>query len=312
MNAILNRDILNVISEFLNNDDLFFYVQTCRDFRDSVNKKIYLPYMSFIFSNVKYLEWIDEFKDFKTNKLYMFKLGIMHGNCDVLDYIKYKIGDKYFSSDLYEEACYVPYSIDKLNWLKKNRCNYSENTKYSLSFDIPLTSKIHRWINDELIFDEDKFYYFLKYNIYDYDSIDWILKSIPRLKEDFCEIAVSLNNIELLNWGIENDCSLSIHCCSRAASIGNLDLLKFLKRNYCPWNCWTNTEAAANGHLDILKWAYSKGCPLEAFALVDAIDNKHVDIVRWLLENDCPIDDLVIEMYKKTNDAGIKMCKFFK
>ena len=309
MNTMFSRDILSVIYGFLNNDDLFFYVQTCRDFLESVGKiYITIPRNSLIFSDVKYLEWIDEFKDFKIDKFDMYKFGIAFGNCDVLDYIRYKIGNKYMSTDLYSFACMHKNSIDNLNWLKKNKCCYNPDTEYLSSFEIKLTSKEYKWIKEELVFNEDNFYNFIKNNRNDYESIEWILKSIPMLEEDFCEIAVSLNDINLLNWGIENILPLTVHSCSRAASIGNLELLEFLKDKNCPWNCWTTTEAAANGHMHILDWAYSNGCPLESFALVDAIDNKHLDIVKWLVENDCPIDDLVFEMSKKTDDINIKMC----
>ena len=54
MNTILNHDILNEITQFLSNDDLFFYIQTCRDFSDSVGKakNIYIPSKSIVFSDV--------------------------------------------------------------------------------------------------------------------------------------------------------------------------------------------------------------------------------------------------------------------
>jgi hypothetical protein len=296
MNTILSRDILNDITQFLNSDDLFFYIQTCRDFLESVNKNTYItiPRNSIIFSDVKYLEWMDDFKDFKINNYDTYKLGIAFGNCDVLDYIKYKIGSKYMSTDLYSFASMHKNSIGNLNWLKKNKCCYSPNTEYLSSFEIKLTSKEYKWIKEELIFNEDKFYNFIKNNRNDYESIEWILKSIPMLEEDFCEVAVSLNDINLLNWGIENNLPLSVHSCSRAASIGSLNLLEFLRHKKCPWNCWTTTEAASNGHMHILEWAYSRGCPLESYALIDALNNNHNDIIKWLLEHDCPIDDTVL------------------
>ena len=293
MNFILNRDILNTVSDFLSNDDLFFYVQTCRDFNMSVNKKIYFPCNSVIFSDMKYLDWVDDFKDFYVNKLYMFNLAIMHGNCDVLDYIHYKLGNKYMSSNLYIDACYNKNSIEKLNWLKKNKCYYDESIKYS-SFDILLTDDVNKWIKNELIFDEDNFYNFLNEKKNDTHSIEWVLKSIPRFREDFFELAVTLNDIKLLNWGIENGLPLSVHSCSRAASIGNIEILKYLRNKKCPWNAWTTTEAASNGHIDILDWAYSNGCPLESYALVDAVTNKHNHIVEWLLKHNCPIDEFKI------------------
>jgi len=313
MNILLNCDSLKVVSSFLNNDELFFYVQTCRDFYDSVdkNKKIYIPPKSFIFSNVKYLEWLDDYKDFKVEKNRMYQLGIEYGNCDVLDFIYCKIGKYYMSSILYKYAL-IQNNIDKLKWLKKNNCLYNESTKYLGTFDVPLTSPVYKWIKNELIFDDDNFYNFLQ-NEKNVNNIEWVLKSIPRFEEDFCELAVSLNDIQLLNWGIENDFPLSVLCFSRAASIGNIRILEFLKYKNCPWNEWTTTEAASNGYIDALNWAYSNGCPLDSFALVDSINNKHYNIIEWLLEHNCQIDDLVLEMYKKSNDIIIQNIwnKFF-
>ena len=232
----------------------------------------------------------------------MYKFGIAFGNCDVLDYIKYKIGNKYMSTSLYSFACVHKNSIENLNWLKKNKCCYNSDTEYLQSFEIKLTSKEYKWIIDELIFNEDKFYNFLKNNSNDYESIEWIIKSIPIFGEDFCELVVSLNDINLLNWGIENNLPLSVHSCSRAASIGNLNLLEFLRHKNCPWNAWTTTEAASNGHMHILEWAFLRGCPLESYALVDAISNNHTHIVEWLLNHDCPIDELVLEVCKNSNN----------
>jgi hypothetical protein len=311
MNFLLNHDILNEITQFLGNDDLFFYVQTCRDFSDSVNKKIYIPSKSLVFSDVKYLKWLENFKDFKVSKFDMFEYGVQYGNCDVLDYIYFKIGKYYMPSKLYDFVINQN-NIDKLNWLKKNKCHYNENTKYLNSFHIPLSSPVYRWIKEELIFDDDEFYYLLQQN--DYDTIDWVLKSIPRFEEDFCELAISLNDINLLNWGIEKRLPMTPLCCSRAASLGNLNILKFLRTKNCPWNEWTTIDASCNGHMEILKWAYSNGCPLDSFALVDAINNNHTEIVEWLVENKCPIDDLVILMCENSNNDNIKMCiaKFFK
>lgn len=307
MNTILNHDILNEITQFLGNDDLFFYVQTCRDFSDSVgkHKNIYIPSKSLVFSDVKYLKWLENFKDFKVSKFDMFEYGVQYGNCDILDYIYFKIGKYYMPSKLYDFVINQN-NIDKLNWLKKNKCYYNENTKYLNSFHIPLTSPVFRWIKEELIFDDDKFYDLLKQN--DYDTIEWVLKSIPRFEEDFCELAISLNNINLLNWGIEKRLPMTALCCSRAASLGNLNILKFLRIKNCPWNEWTTIDASSNGHMEILKWAYSNGCPLDSFALVDAINNNHTEIVEWLVENKCPIDDLVISMCDKSNNDNIKMC----
>jgi hypothetical protein len=315
MNTIFNRDILNEITQFLNNDDLFFYVQTCRDFCDSVGKHkcITIPINSLVFSDVKYLKWLEDFKDFKIDKFDMFEYGIKYGNCDVLDYIYFKIGKYYMPSKLYDFACMHKNSIENLNWLKKNKCYYNENTKYLNSFHIPLTSPVYKWIKEELIFDDDKFYDLLKNNTNDYESIDWVLKSIPRFEEDFCELAISLNDINLLNWGIEKRFPMSALCCSRAASLGNLEMLKYLKHKNCPWNEWTTIDAASNGHIHILKWAYSHGCPLDSFALVDAINNRHYHIIELLLEHNCPVDDLVFTIYKQTNDIIVKTIwnKFF-
>lgn len=298
MNIILNRDILRFISGFLDNNDLFFYVQTCRDFSECLEKNVYsnivIPSNKFIFSNVKYMLWLDDFKDFKVKDRDMYVLGINYGDCNVLDYIKHKIGNEYLCFDLYKQSAFKS-SILKLNWLKKNKCPYDVHLRYDnmVFFN---AEPAFKWIIDELIYDEDKFYEFLKKNDDDFESIGWILKSIPELSEEFCELAVSLNNMKLLNWGIENNCPLSVHCCSRAASIGNLEMLKFLKYKNCPWNCWTTTEAASNGYMYVLEWSYNNGCPLETYGLVDAMQNDHSDIIRWLIQHNCPVDETVLHI----------------
>ena len=291
MNMIFDHHLLRTIFSYLDTDNLFFVNRVCKDFTISLNKiEINLPSIPYIFSDIKYIDNV--YEELKIKKKYMLKLGIKYGNLPVLDKILSIIGIKYLTSNLYTYALKLE-DYDKLNWLKMNKCVYNEENRYNAFQEN--SNKLINWFMKELIWDESGFFNFMQNN-QDKESIKWVTKSVPDLKQYMCEFAVQLRNIDILEWGIKNKFRLSYNVSTCASAIGDLELLKFLYKNKCPMNEWVLTEAVAHNNYDVMEWAYKHNCGIESYALVYALKNKNDRIIEWLLEHDCSYDEDIVNI----------------
>lgn len=291
MNMIFDHHLLRTIFSYLDTDNLFFVNRVCKDFTISLNKiEINLPSIPYIFSDIKYIDNV--YEELKIKKKYMLKLGIKYGNLPVLDKILSIIGIKYLTSNLYTYALKLE-DYDKLNWLKMNKCIYNEENRYNAFQEN--SNKLINWFMKELIWDESGFFNFMQNN-QDKESIKWVTKSVPDLKQYMCEFAVQLKNRDILEWGIKNKFRLSYNVSTCASAIGDLELLKFLYKNKCPMNEWVLTEAVAHNNYDVMEWAYKHNCGIESYALVYALKNKNDRIIEWLLEHDCSYDEDIVNI----------------
>ena len=289
MDQILCSDVIKHMTSYLDNNELFFFINTCKYFYDMFNSTVKFPSINFIFRNAKNFKYLYEFKDFKLNRKYFYKYAVKYGkNIDILDYIYDNInGKQYLSYKIFWLS--IKYkAISKINWLKDHRCPYNETLRYKTYFDNDDIG-IMKWINRELVWDESQLFDFIKDNR-NLKDIRWVLNSVSDLKEHICEIASQLNDFNLLKWGIKHKYKITLLTPAFASRNGNIEMLEYLYKNKCEWNAWTTTEAAENGHFDILKWAYERGCPLESYALIGSISNRNFEIISWLLKNKCPID----------------------
>lgn len=296
----LNDDVISEIFNFLTNDERFIMMYTNKYYYELIiNKyKIKFPNLSLIFSNVKYINFFENFDDFmKINKSKWYKLGIKYADdINILLWIYNKQSNKNFNYKLYS---YVTLSnrndkIEILNWLKKMRCPYKEINRYDRVFDIIIS----RWFTDELLWetDEIKFFDFVKVNINNFDNINWVIKSIPELKQYLTEYAVQMKNKELLDWAIEKNCRLTCNTFANAATNGDFELIKYLYEIKCPVNSWTTTEAVGIGNIQILEWCYSKNIPFESYAYIEATRRNQKVALKWLFDHNCPIDKDTLNM----------------
>jgi hypothetical protein len=286
--------------------NLFFVNRVCKYYAISLNKiKIFLP-IPYIFSDIKYINYVYEELKMKIKKKYMLKLGIKYGNVCILNKLLSNIGNKYLKSNLYTYALRLE-DYDKLNWLKMNKCVYNEENRYyafqkceeNIYDEFNKSSnKLIKWFMKELIWDECGLFNFMKDN-QDIESIKWVLKSVPDLKKYVCELAVELKNRDILEWGIKNKFRLSYNVSTCAAALADLELLKFLKKNKCPMNEWIITEGVINNNLEIIKWGYENKCGIESNALLFALQKRNDKIIEWLLSHNCTYDEYTIDIANK-------------
>lgn len=270
---MLNDDTQRYVFTYLSENDIFIVNQVCKYYQTLIDD-ITFPSIQYIFSNVEYLDWFNDFKDFKVKKKVMFKYGIRYGDRKVLDWILDNIGRKYLTYQLYDYC----ENIDALNWLKKNRCEYDEMNLHN-AFNNNKGYKI-KWLKSELVWHD--------LSLLDYmkdckkKDIEWILKSIPELSKKFCEYAILLNDIELLKWGINKKYKLTCTVFAIASGYGNLELLKYLYLQKCPINEWAINEAVCNNQYDVLDWLLDHGSSISEYALYDAKENKNKKIIDWI------------------------------
>lgn len=287
---ILNDDVLRYICDFIDSNEYIFLNETCRKFYTFFKEQkmsIVFPETSYLFSDSKYLKWGEEYS-YKINKKNMYKQSIFFGNdVSVLDYIKDNFDDsrKFLTTKVFYLAS-LNGEINKLNWLKKNRCPYDKSIVESTIYS---ENKLYKWVTKKCIWTENQIYDLIKKD--DLKTLKWAVKSVPKLSEYVCDFSSELNNMKILKWGIKNKFKCGYIVCSNAAKCGNLEMLKFLRKNKCRWNDWTITEAAGEGHFDIVKWCVENKCKMNEYTCADAAANNHLDILIYLRENKCPWDN---------------------
>ena len=290
MDQILCSDVIKHMTSYLDNNELFFFIHTCKYFYDMfINSRVKFPSIDFIFRNAKNFEFLYEFKDFKISRKCFYKYAVKYGrNLDILDYVYDNINGKQYLDYKIFWHCIKNKNICKIEWMKEHRCPYNEHLRYKTYFDNDNVN-LMKWVNTELIWEESQFFDFVKHNR-NLNDIRWVLNSVPSLKENICEIASQLNDFDLLKWGIKHNYKITKLTPAFASRNGNMEMLQYLYKNDCEWNAWTTTEASENGYFEILKWAYERGCPLESYALIGAMSIRNFEIISWLIKNKCPID----------------------
>jgi hypothetical protein len=68
-------------------------------------------------------------------------------------------------------------------------------------------------------------------------------------------------DMDLLQWLLDNDCPMNGRECFAAAKSGLLNTLKWLRERGFPWGADTLMVAARYGYLDLIKWAREQDCP---------------------------------------------------
>jgi hypothetical protein len=131
--------------------------------------------------------------------------------------------------------------------------------------------------------------------------------------------AARQGNLEMVKYGVANECPVDECACAHAAKNGHLEVLKYLREEVeAPWgwktacwaaqnghlhifeylvqskfdkyNEWACANAAMNGHLDCLKYLRETAkAPWNSDAVREAHEKNHPDCLEYLLDNNCPL-----------------------
>jgi hypothetical protein len=109
------------------------------------------------------------------------------------------------------------------------------------------------------------------------------LKDIEKF--DFCEQCAAHGHLELLEWGLDNDCPLDSESAIQATKSGNLDLLKFLHfQKSCLITDSCLDMAAKCGNLEITKFLVEHGVEVNLRVWRFACSSRSVETLEYLKE----------------------------
>lgn len=284
MDFKLSYDNLNSIFEFVHPNQLMIVSETCTTFNQLIQNKTF-PKDSYLFSKIELLKWATK-HNYRLNKSTMFRKAIKYGDTKVLQYLKDNIKNSYkhLQPKLYIHAIDKE-SIEILDWLVKSKCLYNHTI-----FDISAPSEIFSWVMTNCVWNSDQLYDVIETE--NIDKINWVIKSVPFLSNDVCDIASQCNSLRILKWAVQNNFKYGETTCSNAALNGNLKMIKFLRKNKCKWSTWTVADAASNGHNHIIKYCLKNNCPVDEYSCCEAALNNHLQTLKLLIEEyKCPVDD---------------------
>lgn len=104
-----------------------------------------------------------------------------------------------------------------------------------------------------------------------------------------CEAAAS-NQLDVLEWAVNNGAELTPMTFNLAAESGGATL-KFLYKHGCPRDQWATAYAIQYNRLDVLKWMKTLPditwtCNVTVIAAI----RGYLDTLKWLVETGCPIN----------------------
>ena len=278
---ILNDDVLYVILTFVDKNEIVFLKETCKLFYDALRHfKTRFPRISYIFSEVKFLEWAIE-HDYKIDKKSMFKKAIRYGKYPdiLLQYLQDEIdhNPKYLKPSLYTLAIEMN-QVNTIKWLIKNRCLYS-----SYIFDAFSESKTTKWVFENFVWNENQMRNVIQNN--NLEELKWVLSSLPFLSDFVCNIAAECNVNRILKWAVHNKFVYDEETISNCALNGNLKMIKFLHKNKCDSNQWVIANACSRGHLNVVKWCIKNNYEVSEYAFSEAESNGHLHVLNYLKLN---------------------------
>jgi len=106
---------------------------------------------------------------------------------------------------------------------------------------------------------------------------------------ELCDVLVTLNRQDVLEWGLAHGHRLSSRSAEKAAGTGNLNLLKWLKTNGASLTDVTFETAVRRGDEAMVDWLYQQGCKMRELACGCAAYGGHFQLLKKLmLEYRCP------------------------
>ena len=136
------------------------------------------------------------------------------------------------------------------------------------------------------------------------EMLEWGFENnIPR-NERACLAAVKHNRLEILKWLIENNCPYNLQDLRIEAIKGNcLDTLEYLKSIGCTWN---DTDLNYTENLQVAQWLIDFGCNFPKKFFDKSFNRGLVDLAKWAFENGCPWEDRLYVDYENVwLDAAI-------
>lgn len=245
----LNDDVLFIIMSFQKPRNVIFFTEVCKRFNhiSKKNFKIQFPKKKDIINNSNILSWAYDhcWKNKITLKL------LLENKCSI--YALQTFHDKYKFSNSKKNYYSIAKTIEQLNWLKKNRFNYT-------SLDMSRFDNLKlQWIKENLIFDQEKLLDFMYHHPNDFDNIEFACKNIYNLRM-FVHIATVMNNnFEMLEWSAKtfvkefNQVKEHEDLFILNAQNGNLQIAKFLLTNKVPFTGLTLKIAKEENNISFIK-----------------------------------------------------------
>lgn len=143
---------------------------------------------------------------------------------------------------------------------------------------------LYEWLHDDML---EKFTPLTKAKIP--DLAKYLETTNANIKDDLINVAIDLENVELLLYANENVRKCDEESCSNAAFEGQLKMLKIMHEGGCPWDDETCAASARKGHLNCLKYAVENNCPLYPDTLVAAAHFGHLECFKYAYEHGCKL-----------------------
>lgn len=185
--------IINNILNFIDNREFFAISEVCKKFNYTIeflSLQVKIPNKKLIYSSVSYLEYAYDHGYTKFSYIY----AISHNSTiDILDWI-YNQMDIKLKNAVFNIALEKG-NINTLNWLRKKKCLYNTSL---ISSSIRYTREMVYWMNNNLFWREQDLIPLIKNN--DYDTLTWVLKSVPSLRYNLVDIISETGNLNMLNY----------------------------------------------------------------------------------------------------------------
>jgi len=287
----ITKDCFNCIINFLSMDDIYPFMETCKFFNNFIKEykkrnkcfKLKQPCAYHITQSIEMIEWAKSHSNFK----YSYKISQYTSRRDNFKLLKY----------LYKDGCIFDYNV-----LAEAIDNQNiKIIKWFLKKNIDIDDLCFHKACEKGDFDIIKI--LKKNNIHgDYNS-------------ESCYSAVKGNNLELLEYLINEGYKFYINSYIEAAKNGNIKILKCLLNiaqydlSYPLFDANVTAEAAKYRNLNTLKWLRKNRCEWDCLTSYFLFKNNKIKILKWSLEKGCPIYESLYESLYKTNIIDIERNK---
>jgi len=219
----LNDDVITHILSFCSKEDMFVLRHSNKYFNNRI-KKIKIPFHH-IFSSINLLEFYLKHSFIQKEKKNWYKFALSESNVDVFNFLYNYIGKEHLNKRFFTKAIEKG-NLNILKWLIEKKVSYP--FIYTL-FLFEEDKHIFKYLSNNLIYTDSQLYTFLKEkNNRTKENLKWIFNSSPLLKNDACEIAIQLNDLNLLKCCVSLKCDISSHSYIYAFQHRNYELLNYM------------------------------------------------------------------------------------
>lgn len=257
--------IIKNIMNFVDKNEYMSISEVSKKFNEAIIETKF-PKKRLIYSSASYIEYIYDHNFSKFSYIHAISY-----NCsvNVLEWL-YNNTTLYLDKNVFINALQKG-NINILNWLKNKKCLYDTSI---LSYTMIYKKDIVNWMNKNLYWLEEDLFPLIRNN--DYDTLSWVIKSIPIIGYKLIDMICEIGNLNMLKWAYNLNYKFSTVSCANASRNGHFEILKWLRNKNCPWDAWTLTDAITGDHYEIVKWCLDNGCKINEHSFIEAKNKPHI------------------------------------